>query len=346
MPKLGSVAMSEAAFPKPVAEIVATLVDIFRHQGQTEVVELLKCAHARFEEVEYNNWNGGTYTWALRLEIPAVIFASIEPRLSQIEKDIGGKLNYLTRLYPNDYLREVTLSPISQGVLAVGQRMDPPETETRRLWSDGRFRLFLSYVSKYNSDVSGLKGELGLRGVDAFVAHSDIEPSLEWEREIGLALGSMHALAALITPDFHDSKWTDQEIGWAFGRGLLVISVRLGADPYGFAGKMQAVSGTLEQPAALADSLVNALLVNPQTHGEMRRALVSAFCGASSFRIAIKLCAHVVKVADFTVNEKESLRKACTENDQVAKAYGVAYSIYETFGRPPVPEKTEDDVPF
>jgi len=28
----------------------------------------------------------------------------------------------------------------------------------------------------------------------------------------------MDAMAALITPDFHDSKWTDQEVGWALVR--------------------------------------------------------------------------------------------------------------------------------
>ncbi len=29
----------------------------------------------------------------------------------------------------------------------------------------------------------------------------------------------MDALAALLTTDFHDSNWTDQEVGFAIGRG-------------------------------------------------------------------------------------------------------------------------------
>ena len=60
------------------------------------------------------------------------------------------------------------------------------------------------------------------------------------------------ALSAFITHDFHASAWTDQEVGWAFGRGLLVVPVRLGADPYGFAGKVQGISGNLEKPELLA----------------------------------------------------------------------------------------------
>jgi len=339
--------MREAAFPKPVAEVVATLADIFRHQGRAEVAELLESAHARFDEVDYDNWNGGTYTWALRLEVPVAVFASVEPRLSGIEKDIGSKLAYFSRSYPNDHLREVTVSPIAAGVSALGQRMAPSELDVRRLWAEGRFRLFLSHVSKHKAAVSELKDELALRGVAGFVAHEDIEPSLEWQVEIALALRSMHALAALITADFHASCWTDQEVGWAYGRGLLVLPVRLGTDPYGFPGKVQGVSGTLEQPAALAASLVKVLLVNPQTHGEMRRALVSAFAGATSFAMARAVCPHVVEVADFTEDEKELLRKACTENSQIARAYGVANAISTAFGSPrPAEEPQADDVPF
>lgn len=53
--------MSDAGFPKPVAKVVATLADIFRHQRRSEIVELLESAHAWFDNVEFDNWNGGTY---------------------------------------------------------------------------------------------------------------------------------------------------------------------------------------------------------------------------------------------------------------------------------------------
>ncbi|MCX7015139.1 MAG: toll/interleukin-1 receptor domain-containing protein [Candidatus Sumerlaeota bacterium] len=338
--------MPEGSFPKPVSEVVATLTDIFRHQQRAEAVELLESAHACFDQTEYDNWNGGTYIWALRLEIPVPLFASIEPRLSKIEEDITAKLKYFDRLYPNDHLHEVTVSPIAPGMLAAGQRMAPSEIEVRRLWPEGRFRLFLSHVSEHKIAVSRLKGELEHRGVAAFVAHEDIAPSLEWQREIELALRSMQALVALITPDFHGSLWTDQELGWALGRGILLIPVRLGVDPYGLANKYQGVNGILEQPAQLAKSLVSALLYNEQTHGAMRRSLVSAFVHATSPEMAQTLCSHIVKVADFTEEERATLVQACNENGQVSEAFGVRESIFEAIGRPPEPKATEDDLPF
>ncbi len=56
--------------------------------------------------------------------------------------------------------------------------------------------------------------------ISGFVAYETIDPGELWQREIEAALRSMHAMAALITPDFHDSKWTDQEVGWALGSGV------------------------------------------------------------------------------------------------------------------------------
>jgi hypothetical protein len=53
----------------------------------------------------------------------------------------------------------------------------------------------------------------------------------------------MDALVALLSPDFHDSDWTDQEVGVAIGRGVPLIAVRLGLDPYGLMGKGQGLGG-------------------------------------------------------------------------------------------------------
>src|SRR6185437_50205 len=281
--------MLENSYPKPIADVVATLTDICRHQNRAELVELLENSHAHFDATDYDNWNGGTTTWALRLEVPIPLFAAAQKRLSGIEKELGEKLDFLDRLYPNDPLGEVTITPLTSPEMALGQRMAPSDVDVRRLWRDGYLRLFLSHVSQHKIQVSKLKGELLENGISAFVAHEDIEPNLEWQNEISLALRSMHALAALVTLDFHSSKWTDQEVGWALGRGVPVLPVRLGADPYGFVGKIQAVPGTLDVPEALAISITRALLRSSQLRGGMRSALVQALENSKSYATARRL---------------------------------------------------------
>ena len=324
-----------------------TLTDICRHQKRLELVELLENAHAHFDVTNYDNWNGGTTTWALRLEVPVALFASAQSRLSEIEKELGQKLDFLDRLNPNDPLGEVSLTPLTSTEMALGQRMAPSDIDVRRLWRDGYFRLFLSHVSQHKVQVSNLKSELLDRGISAFVAHEDIEPSLEWQNEISLALRSMNALVALITPDFHASSWTDQEVGWALGRGVPVIPLRLGADPYGFVGKIQAMRGSLDDPASLAANITQTLLRGNQTRGHMRRAVVEAFEQSQSFVAAKTLKNIVVTIDDFTDEEKERLRNTCTSNIQVSGSSGVVEAIYAAFGSPNLASTSSgDDVPF
>lgn len=336
--------MPDAGFPRPIGEVVSTLAEIFRQQGQAELVEVLQNANGSFDQIDYDNWNGGTYTWALRLELPVSLFASIEPRLLEIEKKIAAKLQHFTRNYPNDHLNTVSISPLASAAAASNARLIPTDIDVHRIWPDGMFRLFLSHVSAHKVAAGKLKEELGRRGVAAFVAHEDIEPSLEWQGEIELALRSMHALAALITPDFHASVWTDQETGWALGRNLQVIPIRLGANPYGLAGKVQAITGDLDLPTPLALSIVDVLVKNQQTHGEMRRALVTAFANAGSFATAKALCTHIVQVNNFTEEEIAKLQSACTANLQVKQAFGVPYAIERKFGKPEAPN--DDEIPF
>lgn len=335
------------SFPKSVSEVVSTLAEIFRHQGNTEVCGLLENAHARFDETDRDNWNGGTYTWALRLEVPVSVFAALEPRLSSIEESVLSKLAHLDRQFLHHNFGEVSITPIAPGASVLGQRMAPSEIEVKRIWKNGYFRLFLSHLSEEKLHVSKLKIELERWGIDAFVAHEDIEPSLKWQDEIELGLRSMHALVALISPKFHESKWTDQEIGWALGREVLVLPVRLGKDPYGFFGKFQGISGTFDAVNELASSIATTLLSNSQTHAAMRRSLAYAFSKANTYKTAQMLKRVVVGIHDFSDEEKAIILKACVENNQVSDAFGVTAAIYHVFGKPAEkPASVEEDVPF
>jgi TIR domain len=339
--------MNDTSYPKPVAEVVSTLADICRHQKRSELVELLDHAHAHFDPINYDNWNGGTTTWALRLEVPTVLYASVQARLGEIEKELADKLGYLDRLYSNDPLGEVTITPLTSAEMSLGQMMAPADADVRRLWTDGFFRLFLSHVSLHKVKVSQLKVALSVRGISAFVAHEDIEPSLEWQDEISLALRSMHALAALITTDFHASNWTDQEIGWALGRGMPVIPIQLGVVPYGFVGKIQAIRGSLDDTESLASSITQALLRNGQSHMHMRRAIVEAFEKSGSFAASKTLKNLIVTVDDFTADEKDRLRDACKSNNQISGSWGVTEAIFSAFGSPNQPTTSPDhEVPF
>ena len=90
--------------------------------------------------------------------------------------------------------------------------------------------------------------------ISAFVAHNDIEPTQEWQTEIETALATCHALVAMLRAGFHGSNWTDQEVGFAMGRGVPVFSVRFGEIPMASSGgsRRSTAQARLPQPSLVS----------------------------------------------------------------------------------------------
>jgi len=148
-------------------------------------------------------------------------------------------------------------------------------------WAGGHFRLFLSHVSASKSSAARLQRQLRRYGTSAFVAHEDIEPTKEWLQEIEKALLSMDALAAILTPGFGDSKWTDQEVGIALGRDVLVVPLRKGLDPYGFVARYQGVQTEGRTVGQVAAEIFHILATNQKTRRKMADVLVGLILSAS-----------------------------------------------------------------
>ena len=110
-------------------------------------------------------------------------------------------------------------------------------------WREGMFRVFLTHLAREKAFACELRQALLNFGISAFVAHNDIKPTLGWQTEIIKALNTCEAVVALMHYGFHASDWTDQEMGFAMGRGVPVFAVRFGETPYGFIGRFQALNG-------------------------------------------------------------------------------------------------------
>ena len=122
--------------------------------------------------------------------------------------------------------------------------MGGDDTKVDQLWGEGAIRVFISHKAEDKLLANDVKKSFLTYHVASFVAHEDIEPMKEWQSEIERALLSMDLLVALLTPEFSESNWTDQEVGVAIGREVPVVPIRLGKDPYGFIGKYQAIQET------------------------------------------------------------------------------------------------------
>jgi TIR domain len=183
-------------------------------------------------------------------------------------------------------------------------------------------RLFLSHTHAHQAEIGQLKIDLLKYGVAGFVAHQDILPTREWASVIESALKTCHALAAYLTPDFHESSWTDQEVGAAVARDVLILPIKVGRDPYGFISKYQAVQGKGVDPLYLAMELAGILRSHRLTKHIMANAAVDRFVhseGWNEARENLKLIQQLPRDV-WTPELVAAIRSASSDNDEVRTA--------------------------
>lgn len=199
-------------------------------------------------------------------------------------------------------------------------------TAIARIWEGEGYRLFLSHKAEDKKNVGALKAKLRRYGVSAFVAHEDIKPTEKWQREIERALKTMDAFAALMTKDFHNSLWTDQEIGFALGRRVPIIAVNLGLNPYGFIGSMQALKSDWD---GAAQEIVKLLVKNEV----MFDAYVQALVDCPGWIEGNHLAEILPALHDLDEDQVQALVDAYNGNGEVHGSWGFNGTRPGTYGR-------------
>lgn len=136
------------------------------------------------------------------------------------------------------------------------------------MWSDPtKFKVFISHLAIDKDKATRLREALDLFGCKAFVAHEDIEPTLEWQVQIERALRSMDLFLSVHTAGYSKSVWSQQEIGFAVAKGAKIIAIRMGEDPTGFISKNQALSRGSKTADEIATEIDLLLMKDERTSG-------------------------------------------------------------------------------
>lgn len=194
-------------------------------------------------------------------------------------------------------------------------------------WLPNHFRLFISHLAKFRKQAAELQSFLRKYQITSFVAHNDIEPTTEWQNEIEAGLATCDGLVALLREGFHDSNWTDQEIGYAMGRGVLIIAISAEQDPYGFIGRFQALNGTGKDTGELARHIFDILRKNKQTRRRISEVLVSRLEQSGSYADAKEDMSLIEEVAYWDDSLSDRCKAAVKSNSQVRDAFGVPERI-------------------
>ena len=189
-------------------------------------------------------------------------------------------------------------------------------SKSRSIQKPPAARAFISYSHedrKYGAQAKAVFVEVG---IDAFLAHEDLDVSDEWRARIIEELNSCSIFVPLLSANFVASKWAPQEVGFIISRPSVAIApVSLdGTMPFGFMSHVQGRRISKE-------GITRELLVEPLARRIPRQilpGLIKLASRAGTFRSAEALMAPLVEhFGNMTPDEAQTLAEASVKNDQI-----------------------------
>lgn len=281
------------------------------------------------ENTSYDNWNGGTHLHSVQLFLSPEALGKI--RVSEqggVASKICQDLNHCAAGYDNEGFHQVIFEmedendPSFQKATYISQ-VQKPNPDALAIWKPGEIRLFISHRDAYKAQAHQLADTLEGFGVSSFVAHDTIEPMTTWKDEILSGLETMEVMLALITDDFEQSYWTQQEIGFALGREIQIIPVMVGSrPPPGFIASTQGLRARLDDLPTSAVAIYQ-ILIGKLGNKRLQDSLVKAFVDSPNWNEARDRFDRLDKtVSDLTDDQYIEIAAGFLKNDQL---YGSAY---------------------
>ncbi len=295
----------------------ASLLEIVRHARTAVVIE-----------TAYDNWNGGTWSHDVIMFLPPKILGKIAlERQRELGAQIASDLNACAEAVSNENFNLVSLE-LNDESDSRFQRAMPFSNKAQhnpdalQFWKPGHLRLFISHRDEYKSQARQLGLALETFGISAFVAHDTIEPMEVWQTEIEKGLETMEVMLAFVTDNFHKSTWTNQEVGFALGKGIPVIALKLEKqDPSGFIAAKQALKGRLDSLEASVEPLYELISEKLGQKKRLRQNLISAFVATPDWREATIRFQRLNKFVDeLTDTEFQQVKIGFEQNDQLHNA--------------------------
>ena len=165
----------------------------------------------------------------------------------------------------------------------------------------------------------------------------------------------MDALAAILMPGFQESKWCDQEVGVAVGRGVLIIPIRKGLDPYGFIGKYQGIQANSKTVGDVAEEIFTTLVKSPKTKNKILISLSGALSNATTVEDAVEKVAIFQSLESVPADILENLKQQVADNSRLSESREFLDSLNSMLVKFDVKkivigaseqEKEWDDLPF
>lgn len=286
--------------------ILPTVKDLLLCQGHKQESEILVLGNITYEET-YDGY-GNDYDLVI-IDVQTEKYVSLQKykSINEIENVILSAFSEATKggRTPNG----ITIRPNSNVQATLF------ESGTYQDWRNGYFRMFISHITPMKQKASNLKTALEEYGITSFVAHEDINPTKEWQKEIQRALNSMDCMSAMLYDGFHQSYWCDQEVGVALGRSITVLPLILDHDPYGFLGEYQGIKIKGMRPMDLANKIFTILCDNSNTRNKYLSCLTGLLLFSNNKEDAMKWLKLIELIPNTDEDFWKYIQSHTNEND-------------------------------
>jgi len=312
--------------PSKLAQYLVRLHVSYDRKGEKDLRDAI--ASSRYyvrEEVNYDNWNGGMWGHDVVFFLPLDELAKIDVEdQSEIAAGVCKLLNKMAEAIEDEWFNAVSFELIDENdgecQKAIPFSQTPPvNPDTISFWKPSLARVFISHRDGHKVEARELSEALEEYGMSCFVAHDTIKPMSEWRAEIMKGLQTMEVMLLFLTDDFIESMWCHQEVGFALGKGVPIISLKLGQkDPPGFISHVQAQRGKIDNPCKAAADLFPLIGQALSRQERLQEILISSFVDSPSFTDAKARFDRMAKsVEKLTEAQIEQIITAFRSNDQL-----------------------------
>ena len=184
----------------------------------------------------------------------------------------------------------------------------------------GPTRIFMSHLATQQGYVGEVGKALDWYGCRSFVAHTGIEGGAEWEKTIESNLRDCDVMVAFLHDGFIESKWCDQEVGFAMARRVPIIPVNFGTRPYGFLARFQALQCHRDLASAVAMKVLDSMGGMPQVAVPLTESFVAAFEAVGSYNSARNVYSRLITRPSLSLDQLTRLRTATQQNPEITNA--------------------------
>ncbi len=182
--------------------------------------------------------------------------------------------------------------------------------------------VFLSHSNKDKKIATILRERLEKHEINLFLAHVDLDGGVDWSQELFNNIQNCDLFMVLLSKNYHQSNFTDQELGIAIHSGKQILPITIdGTEPYGFLKKYQCKKYNPKFIKADIDKIAQYCKKLTKQNTSTVHILIDRLRNAESYVQAHSLAIMIQKESKFSSKQLNLIARAYLSNKEIHQSY-------------------------